>query len=103
MSLDLTFRQKLIRITCSAAVCGLSFSFVVGEVVDREAKLLRTWVVDPAILPVQYLPTRRVVAAMEKLESPVWREQLVAINSLPGVSAPGSLEAADTLKIAIAA
>lgn len=103
MSLDLTFRQKLIRIACSAAVCGLSFSFMIGEVVDREAKQLRSWTVDPALLPIQYLPTRPVIAVIERFETPTWREQLVAINSLPSlpVTTPSRLE--DSLKIAIAA
>jgi|GEM_PF-5456768 len=103
MSLDLTFRQKLIRIACSAAVCGLSFSFVIGEVVDREAKLLRSWAVDPALFPIQYLPTRPVLAAIERIDSPAWREQLVAINSLPSLPAALPIKAEDTLKIAIAA
>lgn len=90
MSLDMTFRQKLIRIGCSAAICGLSFSFIIGEAVDREAKLLRTWTVDPALIPEAYLPLRPVAIAMDQLESPKWREQLVATNSLSIKSMPAS-------------
>lgn len=90
MSLEMTFRQKLIRIGCSAAICGLSFSFIIGEAVDREAKLLRTWTVDPALIPEAYLPLRPVTIAVNQLESPKWREQLVATNSLSIKSMPAT-------------
>lgn len=103
MSLDLTFRQKLIRIACSASVCGLSFSFVIGEVVDREAKLLRSWSVDPALIPVSYLPTKPLVAALIQLEGNAWRDGLVAANSLSTPSGTPVLVSADTLKLNSAA
>ena len=67
MSIELTFRQKLIRVGCSAAVCGLSFSFVIGEAVDAQAKLLRTWVEDPELLPEHYFPLRPLQAAVLRM------------------------------------
>lgn len=82
MSLDMTFRQKLIRVGCSAAICGLSFSFIIGEIVDREAKLLRSWEADPALIPQSYLPLNPMAKAVDQWDSVVWREQLVASNSL---------------------
>src|SRR5262245_36899349 len=85
MSLEMTFRQKLIRIGCSAAVCGLSISFLIGEAVDEKAKGLRSFVVDPRILPENYLPLRPVLSALDRLDSPAWQENVVAINSLPAL------------------
>lgn len=100
MSFDLTFRQKLIRIACSASVCGLSFSFVIGEVVDREAKQLRSWAVDPALIPVNYLPTQPVLAAMSRFDNPAWRENLVAVNNLAPAPSPIALSPEPTLAAA---
>lgn len=83
MSLEMTFRQKLIRVGCSAAICGLSISFLIGEAVDERAKLLRSWVNDPYLLPAQYLPLRPMEVTLRGLEQTQWRDQWVAINSLP--------------------
>lgn len=102
MSLDMTFRQKLIRIGCSAAICGLSFSFIIGETVDREAKQLRSWSTDPTLLPQAFLPLRPMTVAAAAIESPGWREQLVAINSLPVRASPSTLRPqAEDVEVAV--
>lgn len=86
MSLDMTFRQKLIRIASSAAICGLSVSFLIGEAVDKQATQLRSWVIDPHLLPENYLPLRPLISAFDQLNTAPWEQNLVAINSL---SIPG--------------
>ncbi|MGZ3662294.1 MAG: carboxypeptidase-like regulatory domain-containing protein [Bdellovibrionota bacterium] len=96
MSLVMTFRQKLIRIGSSAAICGLSISFLIGEAVDSQAMQLQTWTVDPHLLPENYLPLRPVAAMVEKYDAAPWRDNLVAINSLSS----GPVETADTVATA---
>ncbi len=81
MSLKMTFRQKLIRISSSAAICGLSCSFVLAETVDSQARALRSWVVDPALIPEHYLPLHPLEVALQQSESNSWRDNLIAINS----------------------
>src|SRR4051812_9819812 len=84
MSLGKTFRQKLIRVSCSAAVCGLSLSFLFAQAVQRESARLGSWVAAPTILPVDYLPLRPIALTWERLQSSTqWSEKLVAINLAP--------------------
>lgn len=88
MSPELTFRQKLIRIGSSAAICGLSVSFILGEAVDSHAKELGAWVTDPSLLPAAYLPIRPVLSALDNVETSQWKQNLVASNDLPATPQP---------------
>ncbi len=88
MSLSMTFRQKLIRITCSASICGLSFSFIIGEAVDHQAKQIRAWTIDPNFFPESFGPTQPVMAMAQAFDSMRWREQLITANSLEIKGAP---------------
>ncbi|MGE3261420.1 MAG: hypothetical protein AB7K68_06555 [Bacteriovoracia bacterium] len=81
MSNEMTFRQKTVRVVASAAICGLSISFLVGEAVDQQAKLLQQWTIDPAIFPVEYLPARPLAKTWQQLDSPVLKTQFMALNS----------------------
>lgn len=102
MSFEMTFRQKAIRVFSSAAICGLSVSFVVGETVDNKAKLLMSWTADAALLPSSYLPLRPLTAAQSQIGESTWQQNLVALNQLPtsakmseAAAMPPSLEVAD--------
>jgi hypothetical protein len=88
MSGQLTIRQKLIRIIASAAVCGLSMSFIVGESVDHKATLLKHWQSDPRILPESFLPLRPAQALYKATSQIEWKEELIAKNSAPGTPPP---------------
>lgn len=78
-------QQKLIRVISSAAVCGLSFSFIIGEAVDQQAKSLAIWEVNPKILPTQYGPTKPILEAYSNFPFRRAQETWVAINSFqPG-------------------
>jgi hypothetical protein len=107
MSNEMTFRQRTVRIAASAAICGLSISFLIGEAVDQKAKLLTKWTIDPALIPVRYLPTRPIEMAWQQIDSPVMQNQLVALNSqIPAVRMdPRTIrkEFVDVLKISRAA
>ena len=81
MSIELTFRQKFTRIAASAAISGLSISFITGEAVDQQAKLLRQWTVDSALVPADYLPMRPLRAAANEWSVDHIIGQLVAVNS----------------------
>jgi hypothetical protein len=87
----MTFRQKFIRVASSAAICGLSVSFLIGESVDSKATQLRSWVVAPKLIPENYLPLRPLVSAIDKLDTAAWKDQLVATNSLSNFSSIASL------------
>lgn len=78
-------QQKLIRVVSSAAVCGLSFSFIIGEAVDQKAKSLALWEVNPALLPAHYAPTAPILQAYSNFPFLRAQETWVAINSFqPG-------------------
>jgi hypothetical protein len=91
MSLDLTIRQKLVRVVSSAAVCGLSVSFMVGELVDYKAGELTSWKRDSRLIPSGYLPTRPIAATLQALSADKFRDTLVAVNShdFPAAQPPG--------------
>lgn len=81
MSHELTFRQKSVRIAASAAICGLSISFLIGEAVDQKAKSLRQWVNDPALLPAAYLPLQPMQLITQEFRGQAFKNMLVAANS----------------------
>jgi hypothetical protein len=87
MSLEMTFRQKLIRVACSSAVCGLSFSFLFGEAVDQKATLLRTWTPDTTILPLEYLPVQPISRVIEAFHPDTLQQNLLATNSVDPIPA----------------
>lgn len=86
MSLDPTIRQKLVRVISSAAVCGLSFSFIIGEAVDLKAKEIGQWKVDPTYFPSNYLPARPLAKSLGIFSTESVTQSIVAVNS--GAGAP---------------
>jgi hypothetical protein len=82
LSLHPRVQQKLIKIVSSAAVCGLSFSFIIGEAVDQKAQFLGVWNVDANFIPLNYAPQFPLMQAYSQIELTKAKEQWVAINSL---------------------
>ena len=82
MSTELTFRQKLIRLSSGAAICGLSLSFLLGEAVDTQAKHLRGWVVEPRLFPTAFLPLNPILQSISGFQTEGWQKVLIATNSL---------------------
>ncbi len=105
LSLQPRAQQKLIRVISSAAVCGLSFSFIVGEAVDQKAKSLALWEINPAILPTQYSPVGPILEAYSSFPFAQAQENWVAMNSFrPGqLPEPAPMPAfQDSLKVILA-
>lgn len=105
MSLPLTFRQKLIRVAASSAFCGLTFSFLLGEAVDNQARLLTSWVPAPHLFPMQYLPLRPAQLAYAEMNVETLHDSVAAANSasLPGVPLAPTLNSfRDSIRVALA-
>lgn len=81
MTLDVTIRQKLVRVFSSAAVCGLSISFIVGEAVDHKAREISQWSVDAKLLPVAYLPLTPIARSLEAITAEKIEAAILASNS----------------------
>lgn len=92
MSVQLTVRQKVIRVLSSALVGGLSVSFVVGETVDNKAHLLSKWESDPELLPSDFRPLAPISAAVKMIQAEEWRNQLVAKNGGGMGTLPSAIE-----------
>lgn len=80
MSIDVTIRQKMVRVCASAAICGLSISFLIGEIVDQRAHLLRDWVSDPRVIPAEYSILKPINDGVALMKADVWRNHLIAYN-----------------------
>lgn len=70
--------QKMIRVISSAAICGMSFSFIVGEAVDHNAKDIHNWKSEPRLVPTSYLPMQPLAKSLEglhfdKIAEAVWQ------------------------------
>lgn len=83
MPLDVTIRQKLVRVISGAAICGLSLSFIIGEAVDAKAKQIHSWALDPAILPTDFLPLNPSQNALVQFTPESLGNKLVSLNSSP--------------------
>src|SRR5690606_18854213 len=83
LSLDLATRQKIVRILSSAAVCGLSISFIIGEAIDHKAKQISQWKVEPNFFPADYLPIHPVINGLAAISPAKVKDGLVALNSSP--------------------
>jgi hypothetical protein len=81
LTLDVTIRQKLVRVLSSAAVCGLSISFIVGEAVDHKARHLLAWSQDASLLPAAFLPLQPLRLSLEKFSTDKIGTALAAANS----------------------
>lgn len=81
MQLDVTIRQKLVRVISGAAVCGLSLSFIIGEAVDAKAKQIQSWALDPSILPASFLPLKPSQGALARITLESLGNKLVSLNS----------------------
>ena len=77
----MTFRQKVIRISASAAICGLSISFTLGEMIDQKATMLTAWKNDAHFFPASYSPLKPLFASKKLLSSEGWKQSLIALNS----------------------
>jgi hypothetical protein len=88
LSIHPRVQQKLIKIVSSAAVCGLSFSFIIGEAVDQKAQFLTTWNVDANFFPILYSPQNPIRQAYSQIELGKTKEQWVAINSFGAKELP---------------
>jgi len=80
MSVQLTVRQKIIRVVSSALVGGLSVSLLVGETVDNKAYLLTHWESDPELLPSDFKPLAPITAAAKMIAADEWRNAVIAKN-----------------------
>lgn len=78
----MTFRQKIIRVSASAAICGLSISFALGEMIDQKALLLADWKEDAHFFPAGYSPLKPIFASKELLSTDGWKQSLVVSNSV---------------------
>ena len=107
MSVQLTIRQKVIRIVSSAVVGGLSVSFLVGEAVDNRAHLLSKWEIDPQLAPSDFRPLAPIRAASQMIQSEEWRRQVLLANGATpeSLSAPAMIAEApaDSVKAVQAA
>jgi hypothetical protein len=105
LSVQPKVQQKLIRVVSSAAVCGLSFSFIIGEAVDQKAKSLALWEINSTIFPTQYSPVGPVLEAYSNFPYSRAQENWVAMNSFqPGqLPEPAPMPAfQDSLKVILA-
>jgi hypothetical protein len=82
MSVKVTIRQKAIRVCASAAICGLSFSFLLGELVDQRASMLLDWKTDSRIFPAEYSVLQPVNAGVNLLSPAIWQEKFIAYNQI---------------------
>lgn len=94
MSIEVTIRQKAIKVCASAAICGLSISFLLGEVIDQRAHLLREWEADPQLIPSGYSVLAPIQAGMQLMDPAVWSERLAAYNQSEILEKIVSVEAA---------
>lgn len=85
MQLDVTIRQKLVRVISGAAICGLSLSFIIGEAVDAKAKQIHAWASDPSILPASFLPLRPSQSALARITLESLGNKLISLNSSSAV------------------
>ncbi len=91
--LPLTIQQKLVRVFSSAAVCGLSFTFILGEAIDHKAKDISLWAIDAALIPVHYQPAQPINASLQGIAISELKEKWVAANSA-NISLPQEMLAA---------
>ncbi len=66
-----TFREKVIRVAASAAVCGLSASFIAGEIIASGSGPQIRWAPLSAVLPESFPvvePAKEFALAMERFE-----------------------------------
>lgn len=80
MTLDLTIRQKLVRVLSSAAVCGLSVSFIVGEAVDHKAREISHWATDARLAPSAYMPLRPIAKTLQVFSPEMLQASLTSVN-----------------------
>lgn len=80
MSIDVTIRQKMVRVCASAAICGLSVSFLLGEIVDQSAAKLRSWKPDPRLIPAEYSFLKPIQSGALLVNAKKWEEKLLAYN-----------------------
>ena len=106
---DSAFMQKVIRVISSAAICGMSFSFIVGEAVDHNAKDIHSWKSEPRLIPLSYLPMQPLAKSVEglafdKIAEAVWlsNSQIGQNNIVEAVAEKPSLYR-DTLRTLLAA
>ena len=91
MSIDWGFRQKVIRVFASAAITGLSISFIIGEVVDEKAHSMFFWKEDSQLIPAGYSPLKPLLASMNTFGSKDYVAELVAKNDATPFRIPMSL------------
>lgn len=110
MQLDVTIRQKLVRVFSGAAICGLSLSFIIGEAVDAKAKQIHSWALDPSILPTAFLPLKPSQGALARITIESLGRKLVSLNSFPVIDSKDAVASAgnnaifqDSLRIILAA
>lgn len=72
------FRRKGIRLAASAAICGLSISFILGEALDSKSYLFNESVVDYALRPRDFPVLTPVLALKDFAEKTNWQESYIA-------------------------
>lgn len=74
------FRDKAIRSLACAAICGLSVSFAMGEVIDAQSHLLKEWQNDPALLPNSFPAAQPYKELAKALELDDWQNDFKYLN-----------------------
>jgi hypothetical protein len=104
---DAAFTQKLVRIISSAAICGMSFSFIIGEAVDQKAKDIQSWAAEPRFIPLSYLPLQPLAKSLEGISFSQIGASVLAANTQTGKAAAAPVVASssykDTLRMVLAA
>ncbi len=76
-------REKAIRASACAAICGLSISFAMGEYFDSRATALQEWQKNPELISIS-LPIIEPYQGLAKaLKKSDWVDSLAATNILP--------------------
>ncbi len=69
---SLYFSEKIIRLASSAAICGLTASFLLGEAVDARSGFFHNWIPISNVLPTEYPVIAPGVAFVGQLEHGDW-------------------------------
>lgn len=81
LGIDETSLHKMVRVISSAAICGMSFSFIIGEAVDYRAKDIHNWKQESRLIPAAYLPLNPITALAQNISFSQIGNAVLAANT----------------------